>query len=322
MVPPLFLSPGRRSCRPGRRQPCRPRRRSCAAEDAEAVGVQPPWLENRYVAAWIALDDAEEAAPSAFMEQALQLEEIGKQFYLTPEGKEGIACMTDEGEMAWLFPLRGRGNEAAQGGAQGESDVTQGDGEVAAIVKRLHRDVTHKSGVSFSLGYAHASGADRIMDCLELGRAACRRRFAEGKGKVFAPLPEEARAWSGSALQMRRALDYIHERCYDGVTLREVASHVHLSRNYFCHLFKKHTGHNFMDYVIRLRIEQAKRLLKETDAKVYEVAERSGFNDVKYFGKLFKKMTGLSPIEYRDRAWAMPGSPGAEAGHQVREDGA
>ncbi|MBN2982322.1 response regulator transcription factor [Cohnella algarum] len=101
-----------------------------------------------------------------------------------------------------------------------------------------------------------------------------------------------------------RALDYINARYLESLTLQEVADAVHVSKNYFSILFKKITGHNFIDYVILLRVQKARELLVTTDLKVYEVAEQSGFNDVKYFSKLFKKMTGCSPVDYRDKQMA------------------
>ncbi|MBB6671332.1 response regulator transcription factor [Cohnella nanjingensis] len=96
------------------------------------------------------------------------------------------------------------------------------------------------------------------------------------------------------------ALAYIRANYLDAMTLQQVADAVHVSKNYFSILFKKTTGQNFIDYVIDLRINQAKALLTHTDLRVYEVAERSGFNDVKYFSKLFKKIAGCAPVDYRE----------------------
>lgn len=98
---------------------------------------------------------------------------------------------------------------------------------------------------------------------------------------------------------METAVDYIHKYYTQELTLQSVATHIHISRNYFSILFKKYIKQNFIDYVIDLRIKKAKELLVLTNLKVYEVAEKSGFNDVKYFSKLFKKVTGLSPGDYR-----------------------
>ncbi|WP_456289233.1 response regulator [Paenibacillus sp. AK002] len=96
-----------------------------------------------------------------------------------------------------------------------------------------------------------------------------------------------------------QAVQYIKARFTEPISLQEVADEVAVSRNYFSELFKRVTGHNFIDYVIDLRLKRAKELLSTTSLRVYEVADRSGFNDVKYFSKLFKKMVGMTPAEYK-----------------------
>lgn len=98
-----------------------------------------------------------------------------------------------------------------------------------------------------------------------------------------------------------KAMKFIHEHYTEDITLQTVADHVHISRNYFSLLYKKHTQLNFIDYLIQLRVKRAKELLRNKTTKIYEVASESGFNDVKYFSKLFKKMTGLTPAEYREQ---------------------
>lgn len=120
-------------------------------------------------------------------------------------------------------------------------------------------------------------------------------------------LPQAERT-SVSQLIVHKAMAYIREHYAQELTLQMVADHVHISRNYFSVLFKKQTEHNFIDYLIQLRIAKAKELLGDRSAKVYEVAELTGFNDVKYFSKLFKKMTGSTPADYRDGGAADSGS--------------
>jgi YesN/AraC family two-component response regulator len=99
---------------------------------------------------------------------------------------------------------------------------------------------------------------------------------------------------------VQQAIEYI--RChYTGmISLQDAADHVGVSKNYFSELFKKVTGQNFIDYLIEIRLNRAKELLATTSLKVYEVAEHSGFNDVKHFSKLFKKQTRMSPAEFRE----------------------
>ncbi|BCG61460.1 response regulator transcription factor [Paenibacillus sp. URB8-2] len=98
-----------------------------------------------------------------------------------------------------------------------------------------------------------------------------------------------------------KALEYISAHYTGNLTLQSAADSVHLSKSYFSLYFKKQTGRNFIDYLIELRIREAKRLLAQNDIRIYDVAEAAGFKDVKYFCKAFKKVTGLTPLEYREK---------------------
>jgi two-component system response regulator YesN len=98
---------------------------------------------------------------------------------------------------------------------------------------------------------------------------------------------------------VKEALDYMEAHAGDNINMAVVANQVSVNYTYFSEKFKEHTGINFNEYLKRLRIERAKSLLESGIYKVYEVAARSGFGDVKYFMKTFKAATGLSPSEYK-----------------------
>jgi two-component system response regulator YesN len=83
--------------------------------------------------------------------------------------------------------------------------------------------------------------------------------------------------------------------------LQGIAAHSGLSRTYLSHLFKEATGENLSEYITRLRVEQAKRLLRDPGLKSYEVAARVGWTDASYFAAIFRRHVGLSPTEYRQR---------------------
>ncbi|MCF6334856.1 MAG: response regulator [Spirochaetales bacterium] len=82
-------------------------------------------------------------------------------------------------------------------------------------------------------------------------------------------------------------------------TLQEICNDVYLSTSQFSLLFKEGTGKTFIEYLTQIRIDEAKKLLKTTDMKSYEIAEESGFSDPGYFSISFKKNTGKTPMEYR-----------------------
>jgi two-component system response regulator YesN len=84
-----------------------------------------------------------------------------------------------------------------------------------------------------------------------------------------------------------------------GLTLHDVAHKNHVSPNYLSYLFKKITGHNLWEYVIRLRMEESKKLILKTDLRRYEIAERVGYESPEHFSKIFKKYYGISPSEVK-----------------------
>lgn len=94
---------------------------------------------------------------------------------------------------------------------------------------------------------------------------------------------------------------YIDQNYSASLSLDALADMVHLSPSYFSKLFKREMGENLSTYILNTRIERAKFLLRTTDKKAYEIAEEVGIYDPVYFSKIFKKVTGLKPKEYRDR---------------------
>jgi two-component system response regulator YesN len=100
---------------------------------------------------------------------------------------------------------------------------------------------------------------------------------------------------------VRHAIVYIDENYMKNLSLDLVASQIHLNPVYFGHLFKNETSKNFSDYLVEVRLKHAKQLLQATPLKIYEICERVGYKDIKYFYKLFKKHVGVTPSEYRER---------------------
>lgn len=92
---------------------------------------------------------------------------------------------------------------------------------------------------------------------------------------------------------------YIQQHYREALRLEDVSSAVGFNATYFSTLFKKETGQNFVDYLTDLRIGKAKELLSGEDLSVQDVAEMVGYQDLKYFSKLFKKLTGVSPSDYK-----------------------
>lgn len=98
-----------------------------------------------------------------------------------------------------------------------------------------------------------------------------------------------------------RAKQYISEHQAEELSLDEVAKAVHTSKFYFCKIFKKATGIHFTDYLARVRTERAKNLLLNRNLRISEIAYEVGFQSLTHFNRVFKRILGQSPTDYRSR---------------------
>ena len=113
---------------------------------------------------------------------------------------------------------------------------------------------------------------------------------------------EEAKAESAEEASNRfikAAEEYIAEHYAEDLSLAEMVEKAGISGGYLSTLFSQHLGCKFVDYLNQVRIERACTYLEQNYFKTYEVAYRVGFKDEKYFSKVFKKLKGVSPKEYR-----------------------
>lgn len=95
------------------------------------------------------------------------------------------------------------------------------------------------------------------------------------------------------------AMRYVEEHYAEEISVKNVASGFFVTPNYFSQVFKAQTGVNFTDFLNEYRIKQSKHFLKNNSLKIYEIAELAGYQNYKYFNKVFKKYTGMSPKEYQ-----------------------
>lgn len=98
------------------------------------------------------------------------------------------------------------------------------------------------------------------------------------------------------------ATNYIKENYKkEDLSLQEIAKHIALTPTHLCHVFKKETGKTLNQFILEIRMEEAKKLLKDKRAKLYEVANSVGYSDSNYFAKAFKKYTGLTPTDFKEK---------------------
>jgi two-component system response regulator YesN len=97
------------------------------------------------------------------------------------------------------------------------------------------------------------------------------------------------------------AVDYLKRHYQSKIQLQEMAERLGLSPVYFGQQFKRETGCHFNDYIHRLRIDEAKKMLRRTDMKVAVIAAALGYHDTDYFTAKFKALTGESPSSYKNK---------------------
>ncbi|WHY00258.1 response regulator [Neobacillus sp. DY30] len=112
-------------------------------------------------------------------------------------------------------------------------------------------------------------------------------------------LKKEYKPSQSAADMMEEALDYIRDNFQTDLGMEQIAERAGLSVSYFSLLFKQKTGLTFLDYLTNVRMEYACLFLQNTDLKTYEIAEKVGYTDQRYFSQVFKKKMKNTPSEYR-----------------------
>jgi AraC-like DNA-binding protein len=105
-----------------------------------------------------------------------------------------------------------------------------------------------------------------------------------------------------TSLVVKQAIAYLQQNHQRAISRQELAAAVGVSKDYLSHIFKQELGLSPWDYLTRYRVQQAKARLRETHASVTAIALQSGFDDLSYFNRVFRKQVGCSPTTYRERA--------------------
>lgn len=94
---------------------------------------------------------------------------------------------------------------------------------------------------------------------------------------------------------------FIEENYRKQISLSVLSKHCNLNEHYISRIFKEETGENYLSYLNKIRINEARKLLKNTNLKIYEIAEATGFSSNVNFNYVFNRMEGISPSAYRDK---------------------
>ncbi|MDO5346072.1 MAG: response regulator [Lachnospiraceae bacterium] len=111
--------------------------------------------------------------------------------------------------------------------------------------------------------------------------------------------PQKPEEESISSSIAERAKEYVEEYYHEELTLQRVADEVGISPGYLSTIFSQYLGVGFIDYLNQVRIGHACAYLKQKYFKTYEIAYKVGFQDEKYFTRVFKKIMGVTPSEYK-----------------------
>ena len=127
-----------------------------------------------------------------------------------------------------------------------------------------------------------------------------REELDEARGKQQSGLEPEMESGGAEGSIVERLCEIIRSQ-YRDISLQGIAKLVYMSPYYISRMFKAKTGKNFYDYVLTVRMEAAMEMLKNTDLKVYEIAERVGYRNQKSFTKIFKRFYPNNPSQYRNK---------------------
>lgn len=134
-----------------------------------------------------------------------------------------------------------------------------------------------------------------ILDVLEhLIKSSVSQASGQKKTTKPSPIYCSTNHWAIESVE-----NYILEFYNKDLNLTQLANLYFLNPDYLCRLFRKETGSSFSEYVNKTRIERAKELLELTNHEIMDISTEVGFANVTYFNRIFKKITGVSPREYR-----------------------
>ncbi len=167
--------------------------------------------------------------------------------------------------------------------------------DVIHIILTGHPDFNYARS-AISLGVYEFLLKPAAFDELErVLRAAVEKRreavFAERPARVTGGERDE-----GAVGEVKR---YLEAHFNEDITRNEIEKLVHLNRDYINREFKQSTGYTLMEYIQYYRVRMAKTYLRESDMTVSEIGLAVGYDSPAYFAKIFKKRTGMTPVEYR-----------------------
>ena len=170
------------------------------------------------------------------------------------------------------------------------------------VMDHLRRELIHTfstcirdNGISESSIFSNSRVGALEKTAVQSAEDMCRYAMA-----LFETVDERMKALADSDDIIKRVEDYIQAHFRENINREEVAAIAYITPNYLSKQFHNKKGMNLREYINQIRIEEAKRLLLTTNLSVSEVAGLSGYENISYFSTVFRKHTGMSPIDWRN----------------------
>jgi AraC family transcriptional regulator len=176
---------------------------------------------------------------------------------------------------------------AASDGAGGEVELRRVDYLIDARLSALVGSVNAERIAGFPSGRLFMDSVEQALAVALVNGYAVRHRAVQ-----------TYRGGLGCA-RLRRIKEFVDAKIEDELSLCEMAQSVELSTAHFSRMFRKSTGENPHHFVLRHRVERAKEMLRAAEARVLDVAVACGFKTQQHFARVFRRMCGVSPTEYR-----------------------
>jgi two-component system, response regulator YesN len=198
-------------------------------------------------------------------------------------GQSYVGMLVDISPEEWCVVLTYLANAAGD-----QKELQQ---NILSVIKALDEIAPYTVSISVS----HLCPAvHQISEAFQKARTT-NKKFIPSTNSVVYPDMEQI---EGIRPEVQAAVIYIKQHFKEDITVQIVAEKLYLSPSYFMHIFKNDLGKTFNTFLTEYRLEVAKELLQEPGSKIYEIAQQVGYQDVKYFNKIFKRHTQLSPRDY------------------------
>lgn len=150
-----------------------------------------------------------------------------------------------------------------------------------------------------SKGKTGESGLDNIWDCQNSDEKYLYNTFIKERLNQHDD-DSKIRFNDANSYIIKKAIIYMYNNYVQKLSLLDVADHCYISSWHLSKLLNQYTGKGFFEIVNRIRIDKAKELLKGSTAKIQEISDIVGFQDVTHFSRIFKNYEGISPKDYRN----------------------